>query len=146
VDLLSKAHAGSALLGCLIRGVMLSNAPVPAAVSDPVNAAILAISEDRLAGFQEDPFGEIARRAGFSVETVIERVAAMLADAVLNRGVSSMRPTPDLLAYLGDRAGGNPFFVEELVRALQEAGGLQQHDDGISLKRRAAEKLPATLT
>jgi len=30
------------------------------------------------------------------------------------------------------------FFVEELVRALQEAGVLQQQDDGISLKRRAA--------
>jgi len=64
---------------------MLSNAPVPAAVSDPVNAAILAISEDRLAGFQEDPFGEIARRAGFSVETVIERVAAMLRAGTIRR-------------------------------------------------------------
>jgi hypothetical protein len=33
---------------------------VPAAVSDPVNAAILAVSEDRLSGFQPDPFGTIA--------------------------------------------------------------------------------------
>ena len=51
---------------------------VPAAVSDPVNAAILAVSEDRLSGFQEDPFGEIAAQSGVPVDTVIERVVAML--------------------------------------------------------------------
>ncbi len=52
---------------------------VPASVSDPVNAAILAVSEDRLSGFQEDPFGAIAERSGVPVETVIERIVAMLA-------------------------------------------------------------------
>ena len=92
------------------------------------------------------PWSEWSWTERISLRPLGERDAAMLADAVLNRGVSSMRPTPDLLAYLGDRAGGNPFFVEELVRALQEAGGLQQQDDGISLKEAAAEKLPATLT
>jgi len=51
---------------------------VPAAVSDPVNAAILAVSEDRLSGFQEDPFGEIAAKSGVPVDTVIDRVVAML--------------------------------------------------------------------
>ncbi|MBV8149906.1 MAG: Lrp/AsnC family transcriptional regulator, partial [Candidatus Eremiobacteraeota bacterium] len=51
---------------------------IPAAVSDPVNAAILAVSEDRLAGFVADPFGEIATRTGLELETVIERITAML--------------------------------------------------------------------
>ncbi|HEY1655435.1 MAG TPA: hypothetical protein VGF86_10000 [Candidatus Tumulicola sp.] len=50
---------------------------VPAAVSDPVNAAILAVSEDRLTGFQPDPFGEIATRSGIGVDVVMERVVAM---------------------------------------------------------------------
>src|SRR5215469_3785613 len=65
---------------------MSSPAPaVPAAVSDPVNAAILAISEDRLSGFQADPFGEIAARSGVDVDTVIERVGAMLRAGTIRR-------------------------------------------------------------
>lgn len=57
----------------------------PAAISDPTNAAILAISEDRLAGFQPDPFGEIAERSGIPVDTVLERVRAMLRAGTIRR-------------------------------------------------------------
>jgi len=58
---------------------------VPAAVSDPINSAILAISEDRLAGFQADPFGEIARRSGLDADVVIERIVAMLRAGTIRR-------------------------------------------------------------
>ena len=58
---------------------------VPAAISDPVNAAILAVSEDRLQGFQIDPFGEIARRSGVAAETVVERIVAMLRAGTIRR-------------------------------------------------------------
>jgi hypothetical protein len=58
---------------------------VPAAVSDPVNAAILAVSEDRLSGFQADPFGEIAQRSGIGVDVVIERIVAMLRAGTIRR-------------------------------------------------------------
>ncbi|HEY8298732.1 MAG TPA: hypothetical protein VIG32_12010 [Candidatus Baltobacteraceae bacterium] len=58
---------------------------IPAAISDPVNAAILAISEDRLAGFQEDPFGAIAAQSNVPVETVLERVVAMLRAGTIRR-------------------------------------------------------------
>jgi len=58
---------------------------IPAAVSDPVNAAILVVSEDRLTGFQEDPFGEIAARSGVPVEVVLERVVAMLRAGTIRR-------------------------------------------------------------
>jgi hypothetical protein len=58
---------------------------VPAAVSDPINAAILAVSEDRLTGFQPDPFGEIAARSGVGVDLVIERVVAMLRAGTIRR-------------------------------------------------------------
>jgi hypothetical protein len=65
---------------------MIRKAPdTPATISDPINAAILAISEDRLAGFQTDPFGEIAARSGIPVETVIERIAAMLHAGTIRR-------------------------------------------------------------
>jgi DNA-binding Lrp family transcriptional regulator len=45
----------------------------------------LAVSEDRLAGFQTDPFGEIAARSGIPIETVIERVVAMLKAGTIRR-------------------------------------------------------------
>ena len=56
-----------------------------ATISDPVNAAILAVSEDRLAGFQTDPFGEIAQRIGLNADVVIERIAAMLEAGTIRR-------------------------------------------------------------
>ena len=58
---------------------------VPTSVSDPTNAAILAVSEDRLTGFQSDPFGAIAELSGVPVETVIERVIAMLRAGTIRR-------------------------------------------------------------
>ncbi len=60
-------------------------ATVPAAISDPVNAAILSVSEDRLSGFTLDPFGEIAERTGIPAERVIERVVAMLRAGTIRR-------------------------------------------------------------
>jgi len=50
----------------------------PLSVDDPVNAAILRVSEDRIAGFLRDPLGEIAMASGVPIEIVIERVRAML--------------------------------------------------------------------
>jgi DNA-binding Lrp family transcriptional regulator len=58
---------------------------VPSGVGDRVNRAILAVSEDRLQGFHPDPFGEIATRSGFAVETVIERIRAMLESGAIRR-------------------------------------------------------------
>lgn len=61
------------------------NPTVPANVSDPVNASILAISEDRLAGFQRDPFGEIAARSGVEIGVVLDRIVAMLRAGTIRR-------------------------------------------------------------
>ncbi len=61
-------------------------APSPSVeLADPVNAAILAVSEDQLRGFQEDPFGEIAARCDLRVETVLDRIRAMLAAGTIRR-------------------------------------------------------------
>jgi hypothetical protein len=58
---------------------------VPVHVDDPLNAAILSVSEDELAGFQRDPLGEIARRSGVDVDVVIERTVAMLRAGTIRR-------------------------------------------------------------
>lgn len=64
---------------------MMIEATVPAEIADPVNAAILAVSEDRIAGFIEEPFAEIARLSGFAEEVVIERLRAMLEAGTIRR-------------------------------------------------------------
>lgn len=61
------------------------SATIPIETADPVNAAILAVSEDRLQGFQEQPFHEIARLSGVELDTVLERIRAMLAAGTIRR-------------------------------------------------------------
>lgn len=58
---------------------------VPSEITDPVNAQILAVSEDRIEGFAVEPFAEIARLAGIPEPVVIERLRAMLAAGVIRR-------------------------------------------------------------
>ena len=58
---------------------------VPAGVDDPTNAAILAVSEDRVRGFLRDPLGRIAERSGIELPLVIERIRAMLEAGTIRR-------------------------------------------------------------
>jgi hypothetical protein len=58
---------------------------VPIAHTDPVNAKILAVSEDRIQGFVRDPFGEIAEKSGVDIDTVFERIRAMLRAGTIRR-------------------------------------------------------------
>ncbi|MBI5801233.1 MAG: Lrp/AsnC family transcriptional regulator [Verrucomicrobia bacterium] len=63
----------------------MSLATVPVEIADPINHRILAIAEDQLQGFQADPLGAIARQADLPVDTVIERIRAMLRAGVIRR-------------------------------------------------------------
>jgi DNA-binding Lrp family transcriptional regulator len=58
---------------------------IPTEVSDPVNARILAVSEDRIAGFVDEPFAAIATAAGLSEAVVSERLRVMLSAGVIRR-------------------------------------------------------------
>jgi hypothetical protein len=70
----------------IIRHVTTATAPaVPSEITDPINSAILAISEDRIAGFLRDPFAEMARKSGVPIETVLLRLKAMLAAGTIRR-------------------------------------------------------------
>jgi hypothetical protein len=59
--------------------------PLPIETTDPVNAAILAVSEDKIAGFMADPIAAIAQLSGIDVATVRQRLAAMLAGGTIRR-------------------------------------------------------------
>ncbi len=60
-------------------------APPAVSHTDETNARILAISEDRIAGFVRDPIREIARGCGLPVDRVIERIRAMLRAGTIRR-------------------------------------------------------------
>ena len=63
---------------------MLQSAP-PTEITDAVNARILAVSEDRIAGFLDDPLAEIARLSGVPLDDVLARLRAMLEAGVIRR-------------------------------------------------------------
>jgi len=58
---------------------------IPIDHTDPLNARILSVSEDKIQGFSADPFVEIAERSGVPLEQVLERVRAMLEAGTIRR-------------------------------------------------------------
>jgi hypothetical protein len=64
---------------------MTAATEMPIAHTDPVNAQLLAVSEDRIQGFVRDPFGTIAQQSGLDVELVMERIRAMLRGGTIRR-------------------------------------------------------------
>lgn len=67
------------------RGSGFASPPIPTEISDPVNARILAVSEDRISGFVEEPFAAIGLATDLSEDLVIERLRAMLSAGVVRR-------------------------------------------------------------
>ena len=63
----------------------MSTSTVPSHVDDPVNARILAVSEDQVQGFSRHPLGLIAAASGVDLDTVIARIAAMLRAGTIRR-------------------------------------------------------------
>src|SRR2546423_7047765 len=53
--------------------------------TDPINAKILAVSEDNIEGFVREPFDEIARRSGVDVDIVMARIGDMLRAGTIRR-------------------------------------------------------------
>ena len=58
---------------------------IPTEITDPTNAEILKVSEDLVSGFQEYPFHVIAEQSGVPLDTVLERIKAMLQAGVIRR-------------------------------------------------------------
>ena len=58
---------------------------LPTEITDPVNARILAVSEDRISGFLLDPFAQIAEQTGLDLDTVRSRLRAMLSAGTIRR-------------------------------------------------------------
>jgi DNA-binding Lrp family transcriptional regulator len=63
----------------------MSDAALPIEHNDPINAQILAVSEDQVKGFHQHPFQFIAQESGLPLDTVVERIRAMLTGGVIRR-------------------------------------------------------------
>lgn len=63
----------------------VKSAAAPFEISDAVNARILAVSEDKVQGFQRQPLQDIARQSGVGLEVVVERIRAMLEGGTIRR-------------------------------------------------------------
>lgn len=63
----------------------MTGAPEALSLHDPVNEAILAVSEDRLEGFRRDPIGDITRLSGVPEETAIARIRGLLRTGAIRR-------------------------------------------------------------
>jgi hypothetical protein len=105
--------------------------------TDAINARILAVSEDRIQGFVRDPMAEIARRCKLPVETVIERIRAMLRGGTIRRVRQTLMATDlapgALVAWEVDRHAGERIAIQ----ALDHAEGAARFFDG------EARRLPA---
>jgi DNA-binding Lrp family transcriptional regulator len=58
---------------------------IPTSPRDAVNRRILEVSEDQIKGFSRNPMREIAKRSDLEVQTVIERIQAMLRSGIIRR-------------------------------------------------------------
>ena len=66
---------------------------VPTEHTDPINARILAVSEDRLQGFHLQPFHDIAELSGVELPVVLERIRAMLEGKVIRSVRQTLQST-----------------------------------------------------
>lgn len=58
---------------------------IPVHPTDPVNTALLSVAEDCIEGFHRYPFNRIAEMSGLPLDTVIERLRAMVEQGVVRR-------------------------------------------------------------
>jgi hypothetical protein len=77
----------------MIKDDAMTASSVPITIDDPINVAILRISEDQIQGFVRDPLTEIAERSDVELPIVIERIRAMLESGTIRRVRQTMLAT-----------------------------------------------------
>jgi class 3 adenylate cyclase/tetratricopeptide (TPR) repeat protein len=89
-----------------------------------------------------NPFGERSYFTRIVPATLSADDSARMAAAVL---AIDVLPS-ELRSVIGDKAEGNPFYVEELVKSLEESGALRRVEDRLVLARPATElAIPDTI-
>lgn len=113
--------------------------------SDPLPILAVLVSRDAerktvvqpiLAALEER--GE--RVTDIPLETLSLAEGSQLVDRLIPDGGTA---AVDLKQRIVERAGGNPFYTEEIVRMLLDRGGLEQHEEGWQVTATAAAALAA---
>jgi class 3 adenylate cyclase/DNA-binding winged helix-turn-helix (wHTH) protein/tetratricopeptide (TPR) repeat protein len=86
-------------------------------------------------------WGDLTNFHRLTVEPLVEAQT----DALIRDYFQPHDAAPALKALIRDRTGGNPFFVEELLHALQEQELLTLRDDGHAMKAGASPDLPSSV-
>jgi class 3 adenylate cyclase/DNA-binding winged helix-turn-helix (wHTH) protein/tetratricopeptide (TPR) repeat protein len=76
---------------------------------------------------------------------MVEPLTEADTDALIRHYLQPHDAAPALKALVRDRTAGNPFFVEELLHALQEQELLTLREDGHAIKAGADPDLPASV-
>lgn len=105
--------------------VLAASRDIQAGANDALSAALAELDRQR-------------RFASLTLEPLDEQATASLAAAMLRSDLE-----PRLARLLNERSEGNPFFLEELVRGLVEAGAVQSGSGGWMLTPDAPSVLPS---
>jgi DNA-binding NtrC family response regulator/tetratricopeptide (TPR) repeat protein len=81
------------------------------------------------------PVGERSYHTRLTLGTLSPADSVAMACGLL----SARRLSPELEALITGKAEGNPLFVEEVVRSLEETGGVRRHGDELALAASAAQ-------
>jgi class 3 adenylate cyclase/tetratricopeptide (TPR) repeat protein len=81
----------------------------------------------------------------YYTQLALDQLTEREAEEMVARLLHARDLPPDLLRVIGEKAEGNPLFVEEITRSLLERGLLVRNDGGVAWAGRAAVELPGTI-
>jgi adenylate cyclase len=153
---LPPGEAGRAVVHRAVRGWVRSWAPAPALLvvddlhwADEGTTALLAEVAEQTA---EQPLlvvwaSRVEQHVAPAVDVVAVHLATLDEPAVgqLVAGLLGGPATPDLVRAVHARSGGNPLFARELVRSLDERGGLVRHHAAWDLGAGGVDVLPTSV-
>jgi class 3 adenylate cyclase/ribosomal protein L40E len=83
---------------------------------------------------------------GYSVEIVLEPLPRRLSETLVRNMLRTSEPHQTLIMSIAERTGGNPFFIEEVVRSLIDEQALVPKDGAVHLTERATSiQIPTTV-
>lgn len=75
-----------------------------------------------------------------SLETLDENSTEEMIGTILNN-----RVFPSLVKFIYKESGGNPFFIEEILKEMKESGALYKTEDGYELDKGVSFHIPKTI-
>jgi transcriptional regulator with AAA-type ATPase domain/tetratricopeptide (TPR) repeat protein len=83
------------------------------------------------------PFAPLASGTQLTLSRVSRAESAAIGCSILGAALA-----PELQQLIEEKTEGNPFFVEEVLRSLQERGLLERREDEVGLRGRTATVVP----